>query len=343
VNPKHKSNEVDIASDSVLICTLFDRNYLPAGMAMIESVLEASGSHFHFLVLALDDDTFDFLTSLKREEITPLKLTEFTDDLLAQLRQQRTWREFCWTLPAYMLESALNSTLKFSFVAYVDSDCFFFSDFSQLVKELKADESVLIHAHRFPEVKKHMEYESGIYNVGVILGRANANFLKVVAKWKEDVIAECKLDPAAGKCGDQTYLNDWPALFKYVKIAESHGIGAGPWNIESSKYSCSNRKVFVNGKKLVFYHFSRFKPIYISKHVNFCAAALGYAVPNIVKTEVYRIYLREYSKEYMKVQKYFGRRFPEKLSFQSLAPALKQKQVVAYLDLRFNLVGRRMK
>ena len=316
---------------------------MPAGMAMIQSVLAASSNQFHFLVLALDDDTFDFLTSLKREEITLLRLADFIGGPLVELRQQRNWREFCWTLPAYILDYALSSPMKFSFVAYVDSDCYFFSDFDQLVRELNPEKSVLIHPHRFPEVRKHMEYESGIYNVGVILGRSNANFLNVVKKWKKDVTIECILDPAAGKCGDQTYLNDWPELFNFVKIAQSHGIGAGPWNIESSRYSQSDRIVFVDGEKLVFYHFSRFKPILISKHINFCAAALGYSVPNIVRTTVYRNYLQAYSTEYTKVKRFFGRNFPKKLGFQSLAPALKQRQIVIYSDLRLSLLGRRIK
>ena len=101
--------------------------------------------------------------------------------------------------------------------------------------------------------------------------------------------------------------------------------------------------VFVDGEKLVFYHFSRFKPIFISKHINFCAAALGYSVPNIVKTTVYRNYLQAYSTEYTKVKKFFGKKFPREIDSQSLAPALKQKQIVAYLGLRLNLLGRRIK
>ena len=310
---------------------------------MIQSLMSTTSSQLQFQVLALDDETFDYLTRLNRKEITPLKLADFVDESLAELRQTRSWREFCWTLPAYMLEIALSTDSAFSFIAYVDSDCFFFSDFQHLIKELGTAKSILIHPHRFPAGKKYMEYESGIYNVGVILGRANGDFLEVVQRWKEDVTAECVLDPAAGKCGDQTYLNNWPEVFECVKIAQSHGIGAGPWNIESSEYSRSDGMVYVDGDELVFYHFSRFKPIYISKYVNLSSAALGYSVPNIIRTSVYRKYLRAYSNQSVKINKSFRKKLFKNGGFKTLASGLKQNQIVTYLDFPLNLLGRRIK
>lgn len=335
------TSKVDL--DSTLICTLFDYKYLPAGMAMIESVLGASSGKFHFLVLALDVETFNFIDSLNRTDITQLSLSEFMDDSLEQLLCERSWREFCWTLPAYMLENALNSNLGFNFVAYVDSDCFFFSDFKKLMMELDSSESVLIHPHRFPESKKHMEFESGIFNVGVILGRMNDDFLKVAMKWKEDVTVECTLDPSSGKCGDQTYLNDWPDLFPFVKIARNHGIGAGPWNISSSEYSKRGNRVCVDGEELVFFHFSRFKPIFISNSLSLCAAALGYLVPSIVKKGVYKPYLRIYSKAYKKVLKFSRTRMTQYQDSGVIISALRQNQLVFCSNLRLSLLGRRIK
>lgn len=339
-----QSNDLKFASpDSVLICTLFDQNYLTAGMSMIQSVLETSDSHLQFIVLALDNETFEYLTSLNRNEVTPIKLSQFLTEPLKVLQHQRNWREFCWTLPAYFLEYVLESAPDFNYIAYVDSDCYFFSDISFLCKELSSSESVLIHPHRFPNSKRHMEFESGVYNVGVILGRTDVNFLKVVKKWRKDVTVECILDPTSGKCGDQTYLNDWPKMFDFVKIAQNHGIGAGPWNIESSTYTFKGKEIFIDGHKLVFYHFSRFKPIYISKFINFAAAAPGYFIPSVVKTNVYKSYLKSYSKEYSVVGQYLGKNIMGRISYSILGSFLKHKQVVVYLNFRLSLLGRLIK
>jgi len=337
------ANDMTDSSGSVLVCTLFDRGYLASGLAMIESILATGTCQFLFLVLALDDDTFKFLVDLDKKEIEPISLSDVMDEPLNQLRHERNWREFCWSLPADMLEAVASRNFNFEYVAYVDSDCFFFSDFHQLIDEMGENKSVLIHPHRFPETQKHKEFESGTYNVGVILGRKNLYFHQLLLSWKDEVFNECILDPVNGKCGDQTYLNNWPRTYNFVKVSQNHGIGAGPWNLESSRYSKDKGHIYLDGDELVFYHFSRFKPFFISKYFSLGGAALGYKVSAFVRHAVYRSYLKDYSIASLKVNYFFKFDSLAKIHLRHFVSAIQQSQMVTYLDFRLRKPGRRIR
>ncbi len=88
-------------------CTLFDRNYLLKGVAMLRSLAKhCPDAHVH--VLCMDEETQGILGRLSLPHITSIALTDFEDDALRAVKADRNIAEYCWTLspclPTYLLE-----------------------------------------------------------------------------------------------------------------------------------------------------------------------------------------------------------------------------------------------
>src|SRR5262245_61539319 len=100
--------------------TLFDKNYFIKGMLLYESLLKHSSQPFTLHVLALDRWTEEALreANLKNIEIVPLDVFELQLRLL-EVRESRSWKEYCWTLASQFLEDVLRGYRE---VTYLDAD-----------------------------------------------------------------------------------------------------------------------------------------------------------------------------------------------------------------------------
>ena len=61
---------------------------------------------------------------------------------------------------------------------------------------------------------------------------------------------------------DQTYLEKLIKIYKNIKIINHNGVNTAPWNIGGMKLSQKNKKIYVNGEKLIFYHFSGIRSLF---------------------------------------------------------------------------------
>ena len=67
-------------------CTLFDSNYLTRGLAMYES-LKKNSNKFHLYIFSFDDRSYSVLKELNLESATIIKLEEFEDDELLEVKK----------------------------------------------------------------------------------------------------------------------------------------------------------------------------------------------------------------------------------------------------------------
>lgn len=259
---------------------------------MIKSVQRTSRRITKFFVLCLDDETFRQLENLDLEDLVLLKIDDFTDNEVLALREVRAWREFCWTLAASFLHSIVSQSQIGTIVAYVDADCYFFSDLTIITDELNPSNQILIHEHRFSPDRLKWEKSSGRFNVGVVAGIVGEQFDLCISNWRKQVIAECVLDPENGKCGDQTYLNSWPAEYTKLSIMPQKGAGVGPWNMASYAISQESKKIKVDDENLIFFHFSRFKIVRINRFFLLYICAEGYDVPKNIERVIYKRYAK---------------------------------------------------
>ena len=129
---------------------------------------------------------------------------------------------------------------------------------------------------------------------GVTAFRNDEQGRACLARWRRQCIDECVMDPAAGKCGDQNYLDEWPDLYPGLVISANPGIGLAPWNIEKYSVSTSEGIIQVDGVPAVFYHFHGLRLMRPRLHVQPTLSISGnYHMPAEVIEAFYRPYARE--------------------------------------------------
>ena len=235
-------------------CTYFDHRYLPRGLALYAS-LKKHCSSFHLSILSLSEECSRALAALDLPEVTVVSLRnlEAFDAALLRARENRSLIEYYFTLtPSWMLYLFENDAAPAMFT-YLDADLFFFSDPAPVFAELR-DASIGIIGHRFPPAFKDFE-RFGIYNVGWLSFRRDANADACLRWWRERCLEWCYDRAENGRFADQKYLDDWPSRFKNVAVVEHKGAGVAPWNIQSTTINRHQGRFLIDGEPLIFYHF----------------------------------------------------------------------------------------
>lgn len=224
--------------------------------------LEKHCPDFHLYVYAFDEACYTILKEMNFANMTVVRLGDFEDNDLLDVKPTRTEGEYCWTCtPAIILHAI--ETYGLSFCTYLDADLLFFNDPSVLLEEM-GENSVLITPHRYTPEYDQTE-TSGVYCVQFVCFKNTQDGMAALKWWRSSCLEWCfnRLEP--GKFGDQKYLDDWKTRFKGVHELLHLGGGVAPWNVQ--QYNFEYRKSIPQGVEiatglrfdLVFYHYHGFK------------------------------------------------------------------------------------
>jgi hypothetical protein len=247
------NRENTIMSEMEYYCTLFDSNFLPLGLTMLESLKKQNKLSFIY-VLCMDNETYLSLNKLKLNNIAIINLDEIesTYTELLNIKKTRNTSEYCWTLTPVLIYFTLQ---KFNLkrITYLDADLFFFSDPLIFISEmLENNKNVLITEHSY-DPKYDQTEKCGNFCVQFMTFNNNNDGIKVLKWWKDKCIEWCFNRQEDGKFGDQKYLDSWPTIFSNeVHILSQKEKTLAPWNLNflSKKFSKLNP---------VFYHFHGFR------------------------------------------------------------------------------------
>lgn len=240
--------------------TLFDRRYLPRGLALLDSLREHCPS-FRLFVLCLDTETETTLMGLGVPEVVvvPLARMEMDDPAFAATRPDRTLAEYyftcCGSLPAYLLAQFPDIEL----LTYVDADTYLFSDPEPVFRELEG-QAVGITEHRFAKLARR-RVRNGRFNVGWVSIRRDADGLACAAWWRERCIEWCYDRIEGDRFADQKYLDEWPSRFARVRVIMHQGVNLAPWNVGRHRITWEHSQVRVDGVPLVLYHFASLRRV----------------------------------------------------------------------------------
>ena len=235
-------------------CTLFDKNYLPLGMALHQSLL-IHAQPFHLWILCMDEQVEQQLKQLNLTYVTLIPLREIETPELLSAKAERSRGEYCWTLTPFTFEAVFNRDIAISQVTYLDADLFFFDDPQILLNELPADKDVLITDHAYAPEYDQSEI-SGRFCVQFLTFKRSQKAFEVMHWWQERCLEWCFNRVEDGKFGDQKYLDSWLQLFgESVYIVRQTNKTLAPWN--TNFFSKKTKIDF----KPVFYHFHTFKII----------------------------------------------------------------------------------
>jgi len=238
------------------LCTFFDRNYLYKGLALYKS-LEKTSIKFVLWILCTDEETYKILKKLSPRHVKLIKLREVENKKLLKAKKNRSRTEYSLTLKPAFIHHLLNNNPGIKNIYYVDADIVFFQS-AKMVFDQAGKASIAISPHDFPAHLRGRERRAGKYNAGAIYFKNDKEGLNCLNHWKKQCIDWCYWKVENGKMGDQMYLDKWPKLYNKIKIFDHKGINLAPWNIK--KYKLSNKKshIYVDGDKLIFYHFHQF-------------------------------------------------------------------------------------
>lgn len=256
------------------IVTISDKDYLAKALTLYESLKETQKSDFCLYLVCLDDVALELARSINEPTIQAIPIQEMEEDNF-ELRALRyappspeavsngesqgkdpRYIQFCWALASYSCWYLLNRR-KLDHVFYADSDLYFYKDMSGIWDEID-QKSVGIVRHRIDYL-----YTSGEYNVGLVFFK-NDYYGKRCNDWWRKVLMNPQNPWSAGygQCGDQKYLELFPAIFgsENVCIIDENIGHLAPWSATFHEYK-DEKIIWENREQdLYFFHFAHFVP-----------------------------------------------------------------------------------
>lgn len=283
-----------------IYCTLFDGGYIARGMVLAESLIEHC-SPCQLYILCMDEDAEILLEQLKIPNVIPISLVEFEkeDPQLASVKNSRSTVEYYFTCKASLIKYVLSKNPDCERVSYLDADLFFFSDPSKLDKEI-ADSSVAVIEHRFSSGNQRL-YKYGRFNAGWLSVRNDNTGLECVDWWRRHCLEWCYDYVENERYADQKYLDRFPDLFKSL-VVKNIGANLAPWNIGNYSFTYNEKRIFVDGEPVVFYHFQGVKRLF-GTVVESGLASYRQQLSDIARNNLYVPYMEKWCKAEIKVNK----------------------------------------
>jgi len=269
-------------------CTYFDERYLDKAVALARSLQAHAGSHVLNCV-TMTERARQALERMRLPNVVALPIAEIErrDAELERVKASRSLLAYYWTTtPAVMLHFLKHAGK--AGITYLDADLYFFSRPEPLFEEEPAAD-LLIHEHRYDPALHWYRERAGRFNVGLVSASNTPRALAVLERWRRQCLAHCSTERHKGSCGDQVYLDDWPAQDARVHVLRHPGAGVAPWNILSATVDDVGGRPRLNGVPLVFYHFHAL----LRRGRGQWTLAWRYHVPEHVRQIIYAPYLRE--------------------------------------------------
>lgn len=279
----------------VTFLTYFDGNFLPRGLALIESLHATMTMPWRIVVVALDTVVPAALESFRCDrhigvgQVCAMAVGELLAAYpeLADLAVARDRTDFYFTLTPYVCDFALRRGKRGDRFVYVDADLYFFNDPARL---LEFEAPIAIIEHRFPARLAWLANRYGRFNVGFVAFSKTPAVEFCIARWLDQCREWCHDVPEGGRYADQAYLDAWPSSVPGLKIINHPGANLAPWNLDRHCIQLDESgSVIVDGAPLIFFHFHRLRrrgvALYDAEHH-------GYgAIDDVTRTTIYPPYL----------------------------------------------------
>jgi len=263
------------------ICTIVSANYLPYARVLGSSVREYHPDA-RFVVLLVDRVDGRFEPADEPFELIEVEGLPTLDDPLSYLFKY-TVLEANTAVKPHLLQHLLAEGAQR--LVYLDPDIQLFRPLDQVADLLESHNIVVTPHLTAPIDDDHYPSEldimrSGTYNLGFIALAAGETTDRMLEWWRDRIFDRCISRIEQGLFTDQKWIDLVPGLFPGVAILPDPGHNVAYWNLHSRILRVGD-EIEVNGRPLVFFHFSGVDPGHlevVSKHQNrFRLADIGEA------------------------------------------------------------------
>lgn len=239
------------------VVTIVANNYLAYALTLCESIKRDNVDKYIVLV-----DGFSEKIDYSQWDYNFISASELPIPRFEEMSYKYNVVEFSTSIKPFALGHLLNE-FNYQHVFYVDPDIMFFDSFENVLKE-QADHAIMITPHitRFEQSDDNHTYEKGclrfgIYNLGFI-GITNCDESQRFLSWWQDRVTDyCYMDETFYT--DQKWINLAPIYFEDVYINKNKTFNFAEWNFCERVLEEKDGSFEVEGKKLVFFHFSGYK------------------------------------------------------------------------------------
>jgi hypothetical protein len=170
--------------------------------------------------------------------------------------------------------------------------------------------------HNFPPSLREKFTKFGLYNAGWSAFRRTPEGMACLNWWLTRSIEWCHDYIDGDRYANQGYMMHFAKVAPNTKVFTQKGFNCAPWNIGGYKVTERDGEIFVDGERLVFFHFHGLKPHYRIFYFD-CHREYGAPLPALVRNKIYKPYLREMLRQEARV-----RALPSTESATKTAPAL---------------------
>lgn len=240
-------------------CSTFSKSYAYRGLLLYTSLLRCD-KDFHFYLICLDDEVLKLYTqmNLKNATLIPMSDVENEDEQLLAVKGTRNEQEYAWTSKGSVMLYILNHFSEIDHILWLDGDTFFFSDAEPIFEEW-GQYSIMLNEGKWTKDDKQEVEKYGKFNTGFMGFRRDENAFQCLHWFRDSLIAWCYSKPENDLWSDQVYANDWPERFNNVGVIRSMGVNVTPPMIMGSKVANDGEFVYIDGDRLIFFHYSQFR------------------------------------------------------------------------------------
>jgi glycosyltransferase involved in cell wall biosynthesis len=171
----------------------------------------------------------------------------------------------------------LFSEFGYQKLCYLDPDILLFNPLTTVFKALTTH-NIVLTPHMMAPLQDGKEpsdltiMKSGVYNLGFLGVRRDPQSMSLLKWWSDRLTFHCRVDIPGNMFTDQRWMDLAPVLVPNPFILRHPGYNVAYWNIAHRLVSKNHASEWiVDGKPLVFFHFSGIKPderLTFSKHQN---------------------------------------------------------------------------
>ena len=216
--------------------TICDYKFLPQLLNLYRS-FEKTIDEFILHVVCVNRATFEFVGNLPLKSINPINLTDFEDETLLRLKEERSAREYFWTLTPQLPTFVIKAYGKIERITYLDADLFFYRSPKIIINRfLKTNKNMLITDHAFA-THFDQSHHSGKFCVQFITFRF-PDAEPIRKEWADLCIDWCYDKSEPGRYGDQKYLERLEQKYPDdIHVLEQKEFCQAPWNHLRFSYS----------------------------------------------------------------------------------------------------------